>query len=114
MPYGRGIKQVNKKRPNKFMTLQLRAMEKIQTKQIMTGIAHVFCLRRKNCSIDAEQLAAMLAANSHQIFGEEYECMKKAVELLNESKRHFVFLANPESDYWAFLHNMRMMDKFVL
>lgn len=58
-----------------------------------------------NCAIEAERLATKLAAISRRLYGENHECTKKTVELLNCCKVHLVRTSPAESNngkvFWS-------------
>ncbi len=62
---------------------------------IMNGIRYAYSLRHVNRAIEAERLAAKLAAISHRVYGENHECTKKSVELLNTCKVRLVRTMSP-------------------
>ena len=63
---------------------------------IEIGASYASGLRLANYSIEAERLLMKLAANSRQVYGNDYPCTKTCVKFLNHCKRRFVHTLSPE------------------
>ncbi len=63
---------------------------------IEVGVSYASGLRLANFSIEAERLVMKLAANSRQVYGNEHQCSKISVRLLNDCRRRFVHHSSTE------------------